>query len=111
MAFFAVMLGVFSSLWRAVGEAGMPVAADFRALVWYLAVAEPLFGGMLRLALFTILPAGFAAYVPVRVVQAPSIGDVLLLVMSSCAYLWLAATVFELGLRRYASGSRFSTLG
>ena len=26
MAFFVVILGVFSSLWRAVAEAGMPVA-------------------------------------------------------------------------------------
>jgi ABC-2 type transport system permease protein len=40
MAFFAVILGVFSSLWRAVGEAGMPVAADPKALVWYLAATE-----------------------------------------------------------------------
>jgi ABC-2 type transport system permease protein len=40
VAFFAVILGVFSSLWRAVAEAGMPVAADPKALVWYLAATE-----------------------------------------------------------------------
>jgi ABC-2 type transport system permease protein len=40
MAFFAVILGVFSSLWRAVAEAGMPVATDPKALVWYLAATE-----------------------------------------------------------------------
>jgi ABC-2 type transport system permease protein len=40
VVFFAVILGVFSSLWRAVGEAGMPVAADPKALVWYLAATE-----------------------------------------------------------------------
>lgn len=40
VVFFAVILGVFSSLWRAVAEAGMPVAAEPRALVWYLAVTE-----------------------------------------------------------------------
>jgi ABC-2 type transport system permease protein len=40
MVFFAVVLGVFSSLWRAVAEAGMPVAADPKALVWYLAATE-----------------------------------------------------------------------
>ena len=39
-AFFVVILGVFSSLWRAAAEAGMPVAADSRALVWYLAATE-----------------------------------------------------------------------
>src|SRR5215471_8402043 len=40
MVFFAVILGVFSSLWRAATEAGIPVAADPKALVWYLAVTE-----------------------------------------------------------------------
>jgi ABC-2 type transport system permease protein len=40
MAFVAVILGVFSALWRAVGEAGMPLGLDMSALVWYLAVTE-----------------------------------------------------------------------
>src|SRR5262245_24292192 len=40
MAFFVVILGVFASLWRAVAEAGMPVAADPKSLVWYLATTE-----------------------------------------------------------------------
>jgi len=40
MAFFVVILGVFSSLWRAVSEAGMPLAADPKSLVWYLAATE-----------------------------------------------------------------------
>jgi ABC-2 type transport system permease protein len=39
-AFFAVILGVFASLWRAAAEAGMPTATEPRALVWYLAVTE-----------------------------------------------------------------------
>ena len=38
--FFAVILGVFSSLWRAVAEAGMPIAVEPRAMVWYLAITE-----------------------------------------------------------------------
>jgi ABC-2 type transport system permease protein len=38
--FFAVILGVFSSLWRAIAEAGMPIAADPKRLVWYLATTE-----------------------------------------------------------------------
>jgi ABC-2 type transport system permease protein len=40
MVFFAVILGVFSSLWRAVAEAGMPVTSDPKSLVWYLAATE-----------------------------------------------------------------------
>ncbi|HJZ77030.1 MAG TPA: ABC-2 family transporter protein [Vicinamibacterales bacterium] len=40
MLFFAVILGVFASLWRAIADAGMPIAADPRQLVWYLATTE-----------------------------------------------------------------------
>jgi len=40
VAFFVVILGVFSSLWRVVAEAGMPLAAEPRTLVWYLAITE-----------------------------------------------------------------------
>src|SRR5688500_18244723 len=38
--FFGVLLGVFSALWRAVAEAGMPLAAEHHELVWYLAATE-----------------------------------------------------------------------
>src|SRR5262245_26143121 len=40
MVFFAIILGVFSALWRAIAEAGLPVAAEPATLVWYLAATE-----------------------------------------------------------------------
>jgi ABC-2 type transport system permease protein len=40
MAFFAVILGVFSSLWHATGEAGMSLGAGPHVFVWYLASTE-----------------------------------------------------------------------
>jgi len=40
LVFFPVILGVFTALWRAVSEAGMPLAADPQTLVWYLAATE-----------------------------------------------------------------------
>ncbi len=72
---------------------------------------EPLFGGVLRLALFTILPAGFVGYLPAAVVRTPSTPQVCLLIAGAAAYVALAVLVFNRGLRRYASGSRFSSLG
>ena len=102
---------LFFSLAFWLGKVDSLARQLWELLITFSLYPEPLFGGLLRLALFTILPAGFAAYVPVRVVQSPSPGDVMLLLASSGAYLWLAAKVFELGLRRYTSGSRFSTLG
>jgi ABC-2 type transport system permease protein len=40
LVFMAVILGVFSALWNAVAEAGIPLALDRAQLVWYLAVTE-----------------------------------------------------------------------
>ena len=81
-------------------------------LITFSLYPEPLFGGVLRLALFTVLPAGFVGYLPVR--------DRARAVAAAGAACWcsararisaLAVLVFDRGLRRYASGSRFSTFG
>jgi ABC-2 type transport system permease protein len=72
---------------------------------------EPLFGGMLRLALFTVLPAGFVGYLPARVVEAPSAAQIATLLFAAGGYLGAAVWVFHRGLRHYASGSRFTTFG
>jgi hypothetical protein len=64
-----------------------------------------------RRALFTVLPAGLVGDIPARMVQAPSLSDVVLLAGGAIAYTGLAMMVFEYGLRRYASASRFTTFG
>jgi ABC-2 type transport system permease protein len=84
--------------------------------LWELVVTfslypEPLFGGALRLLLFTAIPAGFVGYLPVELVRRPSIGAVLVLLSVSIVYLWAAAWIFRRGLRRYTSGSRFVVFG
>jgi viologen exporter family transport system permease protein len=66
---------------------------------------------MLRLVLFTILPAGFVGYLPVALVREPSPARAVLLCAGAAGYLAFAVLVFHRGLRRYASGSRFSTFG
>lgn len=38
--FFAAILAVFTALWRAVAEAGMPLSARPAQMVWYLAASE-----------------------------------------------------------------------
>jgi len=80
-------------------------------LITFSLYPEPLFGGVLRLALFTILPAGFVGYLPVAVVRSPSTPQVCLLIAAAAGYLALAVLVFNRGLHRYASGSRFNTFG
>jgi ABC-2 type transport system permease protein len=40
VAFLALILGVFSALWKAVGAHAMPLMATPRSMVWYLATTE-----------------------------------------------------------------------
>ena len=102
---------VFFSLAFWLGNIDSIARQLWELLITFSLYPEPLFGGMLRLVLFTVLPAGFVGYLPARVVHAASIADVALLTAGACAYLVLAVLVFDRGLRRYASGSRFSTFG
>jgi len=102
---------VFFSLAFWLGRVETLARQLWELLITFSLYPEPLFGGMLRLALFTILPAGFVGYLPARVVHAPSLLHVSLLAVGAGTYLALAVLVFDRGLRRYASGSRFSTFG
>jgi len=58
-----------------------------------------------------VLPAGFVGYLPARVVREPSIQNMSVLAIGAVVYLAAAVQLFDAGLRRYASGSRFSTFG
>lgn len=66
-----------------------------------------LFGGGLRLILFTAIPAGFAGYLPADLVRSPDPAAAAALAGGVLVYCLGAAALFELGLRSYTSGSRF----
>jgi ABC-2 type transport system permease protein len=102
---------IFYSLAFWLGKMDTVARQLWELLITFSLYPEPLFGGMLRLALFTVLPAGFVGYLPVRAVRTLSVPDIAMLGIAVCAYLALAVLVFDRGLRRYASGSRFSTFG
>jgi ABC-2 type transport system permease protein len=80
-------------------------------LVTFAMYPESLFGGLLRLVLFTVLPAGFVGYLPARLVADPGVWRMMELAGAATVYLSMAIVVFDCGLRRYSSGSRFGTFG
>lgn len=83
----------------------------FESLITFSLYPEPLFGGPIRLLLFTLIPAGFVGYVPAKVVRAPSAMLLLELAGAAIVYCAAASFVFERGLRAYSSGSRFELNG
>jgi viologen exporter family transport system permease protein len=80
-------------------------------LILFSLYPESLFGGALRFVLFSVLPAGFIAYVPVHIIRDGALAELALLVLAAAGFLALGVGVFHRGLRRYASGSRFGVWG
>jgi ABC-2 type transport system permease protein len=80
-------------------------------LITFSLYPEQLFGGVMRLVLFTVLPASFVAHVPARIVRDAGWADVSLLGAAVLGYALFAVWFFGRGLRRYSSGSRFGVFG
>jgi ABC-2 type transport system permease protein len=59
-----------------------------------------------KVLLYTVLPAAFVAFVPVEILRSFSLGEAAATVAAAVVFPGLAAGVFRLGLRRYASGNR-----
>jgi len=67
---------------------------------------QTIYAGLLRVALFTILPAGFIGYLPVENLREFRPWSLAALLGGALLYALLAGWLFRRGLRRYESGSR-----
>jgi ABC-2 type transport system permease protein len=64
-----------------------------------------LFGGTVKLLLYTLVPAAFVTYLPIVALRELSLAHATLAAAGSLGFLLLSAGVFYLGLRRYESGN------
>lgn len=76
-------------------------------LVTFSIYPERIFGGWLRILLFTAVPAGFIGFLPAGLVVEFSWTRLGILAAGVLAYVALALGIFALGLRRYESGNQF----
>lgn len=65
------------------------------------------YSGVLKLVMFTVIPAGIIGYVPVELLREFSWINLAFLLSSSMAFFVLAFGVFHLGLKKYESGNQF----
>jgi ABC-2 type transport system permease protein len=108
--FLGAALAFYSiSFWWRRTEALSRQATEF--LLLFSMYPESLFSGLLRVLLFSLLPAGFVSYVPVHILRDGRLREVPLLLAAAAGFLSLGVWVFGRGLRRYASGSRFGIWG
>jgi ABC-2 type transport system permease protein len=64
-----------------------------------------LFDNYAKLILFTVIPAAFIGAVPAEFIRAFSWQTLAELLAGAVVFLFIAVSVFRLGLRRYESGS------
>lgn len=83
----------------------------YEATLLFSLYPDTLFGGPVRLALFTVFPGAFVGYLPSRFVREPSFSTGAIILTAAVIYALAARKVFRLGLRSYSSGSRFVTFG
>jgi ABC-2 type transport system permease protein len=105
-ALICVGFGVITqslSFW--LGNAEGLAGQFFNALLSFSTYPTVIFNGAVKFALFTVIPAGFIAYLPVQLLREfslPLLGGLLLFTIGMTAAGWL---VFRAGLRRYESGN------
>ena len=59
-----------------------------------------------KVILFTILPAGFVAFLPIDIMRDFAVTKILLMIGATMLFPLIAVWVFHLGLRKYTSGNK-----
>ena len=88
-----------------LGQAEGIAQQVLNALIMFSTYPTTLFTGLVRVVLFTAIPAGFIAYVPVRFLREFQAWQLASVVAVAGIYVTLAILVFQRGLRRYDSGN------
>jgi ABC-2 type transport system permease protein len=99
----------FNILWQSLsfwlGNAEGLATQMWFALITFSTYPGPLFHGLVRGLLFTVVPAAFVAYVPVELLRALDPAWLAAEIGFTLGILALAVAVFYRGLRRYESGN------
>jgi ABC-2 type transport system permease protein len=98
-----------SAFWLGHVQGVTRILIDF--VITFSFYPPALFGPAIKVVLFTLLPAGLIAFLPVELVRDFNARTALLALGGAALYAGFARALFARGLRRYTSGSRFVTGG
>ena len=94
-----------------VGNAGALAEQWRMAMLTFSTYPQTLFDGVVKVVLFTAVPAAFASYLPVLALRSLSLWDAVLAMIGSAAVVLIGVVMFYIGLRRYESGNLISMHG
>jgi ABC-2 type transport system permease protein len=105
----SVLFLAFNILWQSLafwlGNAEGLASQMWQALITFSTYPDPLFRGLVRGLLFTVVPAAFMSYIPVQLLRQFDPALIAGEIAAAAGALALAVLVFYRGLRRYESGS------
>jgi len=104
-AVFAAFLILIQSLAFWLGIMSNLSALALNAMLTFGIYPITLFDNYAKLILFTIIPAALMGAVPAEFIRAFTWRTLAELLLGAVAFLFIAVTVFRLGLKRYESGS------
>ena len=102
---FAAFLILVQSLAFWFGMMSSLTNLVLNAMITFGIYPTTLFDNYAKLILFTLIPAAFMGAVPAEFVRAFTWQSLAQLLVGAAVFLFLAVTIFRLGLRRYESGS------
>ncbi len=83
----------------------------FNATLHFSTYPGIIFEGLVRILLYTLIPAGFISYLPIEALRQLSLGNAALSVLGSACVLSIGVVFFYRGLRRYESGNLMEMRG
>jgi ABC-2 type transport system permease protein len=108
-AVFTSFMVLCGSLTFFLGGRGEHGDMGFSAISMLAMYPVEIFGGPVRLVLFSVLPAALVSSVPADLLRHFNLAEEMALLGAAALISGLAAAVFRLGLRRYCSGSLWRT--
>jgi len=94
-----------SSLTLFFGGRGEQADLGFQAILILASYPLDIFGGQVKVVLFTLIPAAFVTGLPASLLRNFDPATALALLAAAGAFALLGVALFRLGLRRYASGA------
>ncbi len=121
---FLLLLGCFSSIFiiasnvilRSIsvwfGDTEM-IAKTYsnNLLLQFSIYPEQLFGGVLKFILYTIVPVGYMAYMPINILMKFDIAQLGIVILAGTLYMTLAIFVFNKAMAKYESGNTIAMRG
>lgn len=118
---FGILLGILGSVFYistevifrslAVWLGDMDAVADKYSntlLTTFSIYPEQIFGTVLKIILYTVIPAAYLSYLPIKIINEFNFVTLLILIVIEVIYMFIAILVFNSAIKKYESGNNIA---